>query len=291
MDILVTPSSIKDFVKYEEASIFLVGNSSFCEGYTYSYTLEEIDLAINEAKRLDKKIYINVNKIFQEFELSNLNSFLSMIIQRDIDGIVYTDMAVYQIIKELGKSDLLIYASQTQIVNKYDAKYYLDLGIKSVLISKECNLEMLKNIIKYVPKKTILFAHGYMQIFYSRRKLLENYAIEHNLDINELINKYDIKASEFTRNKPFPLFQDENGTIIFSDYVLCCAKYLKDLINKGLDIIWLDGLFLPLEYQLDVLKLYSNIANNKEYDLEAFFLKYPNIPHGDEVLLKEDSII
>lgn len=291
MDILVTPSSIKDFVKYKEASIFLIGNSSFCEGYTYSYTLEEIDLAINEAKRLGKKIYINANKIFQEFELSNLNSFLSMMILKNVDGIVYTDMAVYQIINELGKSDLLIYASQTQIVNKYDAKFYLDLGIKNVLISKECNLKMLKNIIEYVPHKAILFAHGYMQIFYSRRKLLENYALEYNLDTNALINKYDIKASEFTRNKPFPLFQDENGTIIFSDYVLCCAKYLKDLVNQGLDTIWLDGLFLPLDYQLDVLKLYANILNNKEYDLEEFFAKYQDIPHGDEVLLKEDSII
>ncbi len=291
MDILVTPSSIKDFEKYEEATIFLIGNSSFCEGYTYSYQMEEFDLAIKEAKRLNKKIYINVNKIFQEFELEQLNCFLKKIINEEIDGIVYTDMAVYTIINELNKSELLIYASQTQIVNKYDAKYYLDLGIKKVLISKECDLKMLKNIINYVPKKTILFAHGYMQIFYSRRKLLENYALEYNLDVDKLINKYDIKASEFTRGKPFPLFQDENGTIIFSDYVLCSAKYLKELIINGLDTIWLDGLFLPLEYQLDVLKMYYSISNNKEYDLESFLKKYANIPHSDEVLLKEDSII
>ena len=291
MDILVTPSSINDFKLYEDATIFLVGNLDYCEGYTYSYSIEEIFLAIDEAKRLNKKIYINVNKIFQEFELDSLNSFLSMIINKDIDGIVYTDMAVFQFVKELGRKDLLIYASQTQIVNKHDAKFYLDLGIKSVLISKECNLEMISNIIEYLPGKTIMFAHGYMQIFYSRRKLLENYALEYNLDIDALVNKYDIKASEFTRNKPFPLYQDKNGTIVFSDYVLCSAKYLKDLTKKGLDSLWLDGLFLPLDYQLEVLKLYANIDKLSEEEINNFVAKHESVPHGDEVLLKEDTII
>lgn len=291
MNIIVTPSSINDFKLYEDATVFVVGNSSFCEGYPYSYSCEEILLAIDEAKRLNKKIYINVNKIFQEFELESLNSFLSLILSKDIDGLVYTDMAVYQYVKDLGKKNLLIYASQTQIVNKHDAKFYLDLGIKSVLISKECNLEMISNIIEYLPHKTIMFAHGYMQIFYSRRKLLENYALEYNLDINSLVEKYDIKASEFTRNKQFPLFQDQNGTIIFSDYVLCSLKYLKELLKLGLDCIWLDGLFLPLDYQLEVLKLYSHIDGLNEEKIKEFINKFNNIPHGDEVLLKEDTII
>ena len=121
MNIIVTPSSIKDFKLYEDATIFLVGNKEYCEGYPYSYSIEEMLQAIDEAKRLNKQIYINVNKIFQEFELDNLNSFLSLITSKNIDGLVYTDMAVYQYIKELGKTNLLIYASQTQIVNKHDA--------------------------------------------------------------------------------------------------------------------------------------------------------------------------
>ena len=123
------------------------------------------------------------------------------------------------------------------------------------------------------------------------RKLLENYALEYNLDIESLVNKYDIKASEFTRKNPFPLYQDKNGTIIFSDYVLNSAKYIKGLIEKGLDTIWLDGLFLPLNYQLDVLKLYSNIDKLNEEEINNFITKYAIIPHGDEVLLKEDTII
>ena len=291
MNIIVTPSSINDFKLYEAATIFLIGNKDYCEGYPYSYSIEEILQAIDEAKRLNKKIYINVNKIFQEFELDNLNSFLSFIINKDIDGLVYTDMAVYQYIKKLGKTNLLVYASQTQIVNKYDAKFYLDLGVKSVLISKECNLEMISNIVEYLPHQTIMFAHGYMQIFYSRRKLLENYALEYNLDIDSLVEKYDIKASEFTRNKKFPLYQDQNGTIIFSDYVLYSLKYIKELIGKGLDSIWLDGLFLPLDYQLDVLKLYSNLNELNEKEVNNFIAKYSSIPHSDEVLLKEDTII
>ena len=291
MNIIVTPSSIKDFKLYEDATIFLVGNKEYCEGYPYSYSIEEMLQAIDEAKRLNKQIYINVNKIFQEFELDNLNSFLSLITSKNIDGLVYTDMAVYQYIKELGKTNLLIYASQTQIVNKHDAKFYLDLGIKNVLISKECNLEMISNIVEYLPQQTIIFAHGYMQIFYSRRKLLENYALEYNLDINSLVEKYDIKASEFTRNKQFPLYQDQNGTIIFSDYVLCSLKYIKELINKGLDSIWLDGLFLPLDYQLEVLKLYAHINELTEEKINEFMNKFNDIPHGDEVLLKEDTII
>lgn len=291
MDILVTPSLLEDFEKYEDATIYLVGHKDFCEGYHNSFSNEEIQEAVNITKKLNKKIYINVNKIFQEFEINKLKSYLEYIITLDIDGIVYTDMAVYQIAKELDKINLLVYASQTQIVNKHDAKFYLDLGIKEVLISKECNLDMIKKIVEYLPNQTIFFAHGYMQIFYSRRKLLENYALEYNLNPKDYIEKFNMRASEFTRNKLFPLFQDENGTIIFSDYILCSIKYLKELIDKGLKIIWLDGIFMPLDYQLDVLKMYSSIVNNKDYDFNTFFDKYANLPHGDEVLLKEDTII
>ena len=291
MDILVTPSSLEDFDKYQEATIFLVGNKDFCEGYSYSFSIQEIINAVEITKKLKKKIYININKIFQEFEINKLKDFLAFVISLDIDGIVYTDMAVYQIAKEFGKINLLVYASQTQIVNKYDAKFYLDLGIKEVLISKECNLDMVKDIVEYLPDKTIFFAHGYMQIFYSRRKLLENYALEYNLNPKDYIEQFDMRASEFTRNKIFPIYQDENGSIIYSDYILCSIKHLQEIINKGLKTIWLDGIFMPLDYQIDVLKIYSRLINKQEVDIASFFNKYSNLPHSDEVLLKEDTII
>jgi len=291
MDILVTPSSLEDFDKYQEATIFLVGNKDFCEGYSYSFSIQEIINAVEITKKLKKKIYININKIFQEFEINKLKDFFAFVISLNIDGIVYTDMAVYQIAKEFGKINLLVYASQTQIVNKYDAKFYLDLGIKEVLISKECNLDMVKDIVEYLPDKTIFFAHGYMQIFYSRRKLLENYALEYNLNPKDYIEQFDMRASEFTRNKIFPIYQDENGSIIYSDYILCSIKYLQEIINKGLKTIWLDGIFMPLDYQLDVLKIYSRLINKQEVDIASFFNKYSNLPHSDEVLLKEDTII
>ena len=47
MNIIVTPSSINDFKLYEDATICVVGNSSFCEGYPYSYSCDEILLAID----------------------------------------------------------------------------------------------------------------------------------------------------------------------------------------------------------------------------------------------------
>ena len=287
-ELIITPKNIKEIELYKNADSYLIGNDSFCVRYNSSYSNEEIINAQSIIKKMKKNLYINVNKIFQEVEIKALKEYMLFLKEINVDGIFFSDFAVLQIAKELNIENKCVLYHETYPTNTNDLEVLLSFNLKGIIMSKEVEIETLINATKF--DNVGMTAFGHIEIFHSKRRLIETYSKQYNLK-EELVNNYNVHVKEMTRDNLYPLYQDKNGTIIFSDYVLCSAKYIKGLIEKGLDTIWIDGLFLPLDYQLDILKLYANIDKLNENEINNFIAKYTNIPHGDEVLLKEDTII
>ena len=189
---------------------------------------------------LDKydDLYISMNKIFHEDELPRLKDALKYLKTKKIRGIFFSDFSVYNISKELGILDLLIYDPNTLVTN-YKELAFFEGKIKGVVISPFISLEELKEF-KSDMLELYFLGNGRINLFYSKRKLITNYCNYHHLESDFLENKLLLKE-QLRNDLYYPIIEDEFGTYVFSPFIFSCLD-LKDEL-KNIDYLIIDYIY------------------------------------------------
>lgn len=267
-ELIITPKNLREINFYKKADGYLLGSDNFCVRYNHSYSISELKEANKIIKELHKKIYINVNKIFQEFELTNLKEYLLFLKDLEVDGIFFSDFGVLKICQELGIKNKCILYHETYPLNTNDLEVILSFNVQGVIISKEVEIETLKAACKFDIIGMIAFGH--IEIFNSKRKLLETYLNQYALE-KELVDKYNVKIKEMTRDNLYPIFQDKNGTNIFTNFVYSALKDFKELYDLNMKYFIIDSIFLDSEYVFNVLDIFDKLRKNEYIDLDKFY--------------------
>ena len=225
---------------------FLYPLKSFCVGYNLEFSIEEIDG------------YILVNRILEDKDLDILEKLLA---NSKAKGIVFDDLGIIEIVKDLPMTKILLL---DHIATNYESiNYYLEY-VDSVIVSNDLTKDEIEEILKKANKPLVVNVFGLKTLMYSRRLLLSNYAIFHNLKIER---KMDATISPL---KYFKIIENDYGTKFYA------GKYFNglELLNcSNVLFYWYD--LIDLEYD----KILSLINDNKVDDINSdmLFLDKPTI--------------
>lgn len=288
MKFAVTPYTIKSIPKFVEAGvdIFIMGNEAYANRLVHSYSNLELEEASKLIASLEKELYISMNIMMHNKDIEDIKQFLGFVKTLDISGIIFGEVGVYQVAKELAMEDLLIYHPETLNTNLYDPIFWDHLGIKGITISKEITLEEMKNICKDSPLEMSMIGHGHLNMFHSRRPLIENFFKYNRSEYEDLINNRNLRIVEEIRNEAYPIFQDLHGTHIFRDKALESFQEIQN-IRESLDVFIIDGIFKDDDYLLKVVSEYQAILNQKEQTLAEEISKKYQEDHDSGFLYKK----
>ena len=257
--IIVSISNKSEISLYKNADSFIVSNKHFCVKYPSSMNNEEIRESISLAHSLNKEIILNINKVYLNDELSDLENFINEF--NDVDGFMIADLGAFNILKRLGLSNKAIYNPETLIVNYFDMNFCFDLDMKSVILSKEMTLDNIIKSINHAKKDVMIYSFGFYHMFYSRRKLVKNYFDEIKQDNKH--NNQHLLLKEATRDNKYHIYQDDNGTIITNSDIFCNLDYLDEI--KGDYLI--DSYDLDSDYINDVIDAYRRKIEGQYVDI------------------------
>ncbi len=234
------------------------------------FTESELAQVSAKARELGKQFYVQINKMIHEEDIDRLESLLKFLKRISIDGIVIADLTVYAKAIDVGLEHLIIYQPGTFNTNSFDLEFFNDKKIKGITISKEITLEEIETIAKNRHDIELsLIGHGYIDMFYSRRKLLRNYAIHKHIENEKLTNNYHLSLEEEIReNERYPILEDFAGTHVFRSKKLQSyqeVERLKDIID---DFI-INRIFIGDEEYSEAISAYVDIKLRDE-----FLLKY-----------------
>ena len=188
-------------------------NTSF---YVNLDELEKIDLK-------SKKIFLVMNKIMHNGDLDLVRENLSKLRSKDVK-ILFYDIGVYNIAKELDIIDKLVIYQDHLNASVQSNRFYYDLGIRGSYISSDITGEELLEI-KNDNKMEIYFTvYGYLPIFYSRRYLIKNYL--KFIEKEDCASKYSIVSD---MGDEYPINEEEYGTTIYSSKPVNLINYLDEL--------------------------------------------------------------
>lgn len=276
------PHTKEDIVKLLEAgsSIIGIGDDYFAARCAGVFSREEMEEAIDLIHQGKGKCVVFVNRMLGEEEIDRTREYLGYLKSLEVDYVLYNDPAVYVLADEIGMVPKLIYQPDTLMTNSKDVNFMLRQGVDSVFISKELTFEEIMGIASSCKDKCNVIIHGYLNMSYSKRKLLKSYFEMLGKEVD--YQNRDLRLIEYTRTGKMPVYEDEQGTHIFTDYVLESFKEIKAL-SECVKFLMVDSMFLDIEVVIEAVKAYKAILVGADPEVVemSYKEKYSELPLSD----------
>jgi len=236
---------------------FVIGNDQFGTRLTQSFSVQEINQAIDLVKTNQKEIYIQANQMLDDVLIDKFSLFIDAINHKDLSGIIVGDLGAVMLLKSKGLADKAIYHPETLLTNSYDFNFLAKENILGAFVAKEITLDDILTIGQSKAIKLFMVGHGHLNMFYSKRQLINNF-MDFAQQENKYHNKQNLKIIEEQRaEQPYPILEDRAGTHVFRSDVFAALHHLDEL-QKVVDYLVVDTIFKDDEYALKVGLLYKN---------------------------------
>ena len=240
-------------------------------------TRDNLKIAVDEARRINKKVYLTLNIFAYDDDIKKLYEDIEIIKDANPHAIILSDFGVLNTVKrELPNIDIHI-STQTNILNSEAVKFWRDLGAARVILARELSFKQIETIRKNVPDVELeCFVHGSQCMSYSGRCLLSDYMTGHQRKANHggcaQPCRWSYKLLEETRpGEYYEIIEDEKGSHILSPKDLCLVEHVKELRDIGVDSIKVEGRTKSLYYVSAVAKAYRDVLDEKISAKEGYF--------------------
>lgn len=137
---------------------------------------ENLRRGIEYAHRLGKQFYVVVNIQAHNAKLKTFIEDIRPIIEMKPDALIMSDAGMIMMVREHFPQQAIHLSVQANAVNWATVKFWQQIGITRVIVSRELSLKEIEQIIAEVPNMEIeVFVHGALCMAYSGRCLLSGY--------------------------------------------------------------------------------------------------------------------
>ena len=155
-------------------ALYLAGPRYGARAYAENFTVEELEHLILYAHRKGVKIYVTVNTIIKEKELSGALLFACKMGEIGVDAIIVQDYGLMRLMRAFAPEVPIHVSTQASIVNGMGAKWAEDAGYARVVLARELSLEEVASIHERTNIELEVFAHGSLCVSVSGHCLMSS---------------------------------------------------------------------------------------------------------------------
>ena len=240
---------------------------------------EELSQIVDRIRTAGKKIAVRANMTLHEGMLEKADALMAHLGTLDIHAIFFADPALLSMARKHQLVGRMIYDPETLMTSINDANWWLDRGIEGVSVSPLLTLQETDEISSAV-HKAIVTVHGRTLMSRSYRQLLSAYQ-EANQLTETLRGSRHLYLIESKRGEGrMPVYEDETGTLIYSDNVLDSFDFIRDVLQSDPMGLLIEGSYITLEEQMDAIHAYRRILDGEDPSVigKEYRAKFSNEP-------------
>lgn len=235
----------------------IVGQDTYGTRLTHSFSDEELFSIMGEAHEREKEVFLMANQMMTDEQLERFGSWLLQFRNQPITGVIVADLGAIITLNEHGFQGRAIYNPETLATNDYDFNDLTRLDVMGVYAAKEITLSDLTRIGTHKQVKMFMVGHGHLNMFYSKRQLIQNY-MDFLAEPSRFHGKQNVTLIEENRKEePYPILEDDAGTHVFRSQVMHVMHHLDEL-SEWLDYMVIDTLFKDDRYGALIGQMYRN---------------------------------
>lgn len=229
-----------------------------------NFDMLEVKKVMSQLHDRGKKGYLALNTIMYDKDVPKIKKILSKARSANVDAVILWDMAVLEHAKELGLKMHL--STQASVANFSALKFYHSLGVKRIVLARECGLPSIKHIIDSAKKENLdceieVFAHGALCVSISGRCLLSEDSFSSSANRGMclqpcrrefLIKDVDEEGHEYLLGKDY----------VLSPKDLCTVEFIDKLVKSGISAFKIEGRARSAEYVGEVTSAYREAIDS-----------------------------
>ncbi len=237
-------------------AVYLGGKKFGARAFANNFTEEELIKAIHYCHLYGVKIYITVNTLIYEEEISSCINYIRFLHKLGVDAVILQDLGLIKIVRERFPNLEIHASTQMHNHNIEQLKMYEKMGIKRVVLARELSLEEINNL------KTSLelegFIHGALCICYSGQCLFSSLLLDRSGNRG---------ACAGICRLPFEIMENEeliktNGKYLLSPKELSTLSYFEKILNSNIYSLKIEGRMKSPYYVGFITRLYRKLIDN-----------------------------
>lgn len=218
-------------------------------------SIENIKRLCDYAHQFGARIFVTVNTIMYDDELTRALETILAIQDAGADAIIVQDMAVIAMIRDKDKRITIPVHASTQCAIRTPEKAAAmeALGFSRVILEREMSLDQIRQIRSSINCEMEFFVHGALCVCYSGQcylsELVANRSANRGACVQACRSRYDLL--------------DDNGNVLVRDKALLSLKdyklldSLEELANAGISSFKIEGRLKNISYVRNVVRAYS----------------------------------
>ncbi len=241
---------LKVTLLYGADAVYIGGREYSLRANATNFSIDEIREGCEFAHKLGKKVYLTLNIVFHNEDMSGVEDYIKEVVDAGIDAFIVSDPFIISYIVENFPNVEAHLSTQNSTSNYKTVEYFKDEGVKRVVLARELNKNEIKEIIDKTGVDIEVFIHGAMCTCYSGRCALSNY-----------VTNRDANRGGCAQVCRFAFKSDEEKDFTFATKDLNMAEYIKDLIDIGVKSLKVEGRMRSLYYLATVIGTYREIID------------------------------
>ncbi|MFC1772693.1 tRNA 5-hydroxyuridine modification protein YegQ [Pseudomonadota bacterium] len=233
--------------------------------------VENLAAGIEHVHAYGKQFFMATNVLPHNSKVKTFLADMEPIIELRPDALIMADPGLIMLVRERWPDMDIHLSVQANTMNYASVKFWQQLDIKRIILSRELSLDQVEEIRHECPDMELeVFVHGALCIAYSGRCLLSGYFNHRDANQGTCTNacRWDYKVKDATEdasgdihvqeaapqevkvqlleeaNRPgelMPIEEDEHGTYIMNSKDLRAVEHVGRLVSMGIDSLKIEG--------------------------------------------------
>jgi len=263
-------------IEYGADAVYIGGECYSMRQASTNFTLDEIAKGVAYAHSRKVKVYVAVNTVPRNDEIDSFPEYIDALAAAKVDALIIGDMGVFSLVRKLHPEMEIHISTQFNTINYEACNMWYSLGVKRVVLSRECSLEEIKRIREKIPADMELeaFCHGAMCMAHSGRCLISAFLTDRDPNRGACTQPCRWKYSLCEETRPgeyFPIEETDNGTYILNSKDMCMIEHVPEMINAGVSSFKIEGRVKTEYYVAAVTSAYRKAIDDCFTDLDKYY--------------------
>ena len=237
-------------------AVYLAGGRFGARAYADNFTSETLVACIRYAHLLGRKIYLTVNTLLKEDELTELYDYLLPFYEAGLDAVIVQDLGVLRFIRMHFPNLKLHVSTQMTLCGSYGASLLKRMGASRVVPARELGLQELAAMKREACVEIEAFIHGAMCYCYSGQCLFSSILGGRSGNRGRCAQPcrlpYSVNVGDWTENECYPISLKD----------MCTIEHIPTLIEAGIDSFKIEGRMKKTEYTAGVTEVYRRYIDS-----------------------------
>jgi len=263
-ELLAPAGSWESFVAAVENgadAVYLGGKSFSARQQAGNFDDEELARAVDYAHARGVKVYVAVNILLGDGELSGAAHFLHFLQKTGADAAIVQDLGLLRLARRV-IPELPLHASTQMTAHSLPAVRFLkEAGAERVVLARELSLAAISNIVQRGGAAIEVFVHGALCICYSGQCLMSSLIGGRSGNRGRCAQPCRLNYALVDEQGRALADPADTGDYLLSPRDLNMSARLPDLIRAGIASLKIEGRMKRPEYVATVIRVYRDLID------------------------------